>query len=132
MTGFVRTRWRIGIAVVAVLTTALGCIVFAGQAYVASRTPVWIAMLKDSNPDVRRSGALYLNEMSPPTPAVLDALMGALADEYVGVRQQAAHGLGKFGAEARQALPLLKQALNDPDAHVRTYAEASLRHIEGS
>ena len=119
------------IAVFAALIAGLVFVVFAGRAYVDSRTPAWIAMLKDSNPDVRRNGAMYLNDLSPPTPAVLDALMGAIADEYVGVRQQAAHGLGKFGTEAHQAIPLLKQALNDQDAEVRRHAEESLRHIEG-
>ena len=131
MTGVVRSRWWFGIVVIIVLIAALGLFGFSGRAYVASRTPDWIAMLNDPNPDVRRDGALWLNEMAPTTPAVLDALMRALTDESVGVRQQAAYGLGKFGPEARQAVPLLKQALNDPDVAVRRNAAESLSRING-
>ena len=127
----IRTHWKHVVAVVALLIAALGIVVSTGRAFVADRTPDWIAMLKDPNPDVRRHGALQLNELAPATPEVLDALMRALTDESVGVRQQAAHGLGKFGRDARQAVPLLNQALNDQDVTVRKNAAESLRRISG-
>lgn len=108
---------------------ALGLFVFGGRLYIASRTPEWIAQLQDPDPIIRREAALWLNELAPPAPDVLDALMAALQDDYVGVRQQAAHGLGKFGPRGREAIPLLLETLNDDDEAVRFNAAGSLRAI---
>ena len=61
----------------------------------------------------------------------MPALAKSLSDRNVSIRESAAWGLGVFGREVQQAVPLavplLTIALRDPDASVQGAAASSLK-----
>jgi hypothetical protein len=59
----------------------------------------------------------------------VSGLILALKDKDPDVRCTAATNLGKYGAEAREAVPALTEALADQDKHVRVAAAYSLGRI---
>ena len=115
--------------------------------------------MEDADRDVRRNAAQALGEMGPAaadaSPALCralgsrdavmrgharDALVGmdsaavaALIDslkaEDTGLRQRAADILRWIGESAKEAVPALTQALEDPDYRVRRRAELALEKI---
>jgi hypothetical protein len=58
------------------------------------------------------------------------SLIYNLRNEDAGIRESAAGWLGAIGPDAKDAVPGLKQALEDPDAEVREAAAAALEKIE--
>lgn len=57
------------------------------------------------------------------------ALIGLLEDEHYQVRSAAAAALGEIGD--RVALPALRKAARDPQAMVRSEAEAAVERLGG-
>jgi hypothetical protein len=58
------------------------------------------------------------------------SLIGYLHHEDAGIRTSAADWLGAIGPSAKDAVPSLKKALDDPDEKVRTAAAEALQKIE--
>ena len=59
----------------------------------------------------------------------MPALIQLLDDESLVVRVNAIEALGDIGAEAKQAVPMLTQALEDKFSAIRDSAEVALRQI---
>jgi HEAT repeat protein len=80
-----------------------------------------VKILKDVDPaaDLRRGD-----------PEAVPVLIELLKDNSSLVRQEAILILARIGAPAREAMPALGQALNDPDEQVRARAVTALRQIE--
>src|SRR5437899_2109327 len=85
------------------------------------------AVLKDPNPELRRTAAQSLGKIA--RKEAVPALMEALCDPDAGLRRHAASALGKFGGEA--ARPALTAALKDANADVRRLANAALEELAG-
>src|SRR5262245_32873139 len=78
--------------------------------------------------------AIRLLETRKGDPAkVVPAMIKALKDKEDDVRWGAANGLGYYGAEAKEAIPALKELQDhDPDARVRDAARVALGRIDPS
>jgi hypothetical protein len=63
-------------------------------------------------------------------PEAIPVLVELMKDDNSIVRQEAILILARIGSPARQAIPALQQALNDPDEQVRGRAATALRKIE--
>jgi HEAT repeat protein len=61
---------------------------------------------------------------------VVPALTEALKSKDDGIRCDAAIGLGYFGEQAKDAIPALEAARNDPDVRVREAAGVALSRID--
>jgi HEAT repeat protein len=71
---------------------------------------------------------IYRHEViGEPSPA---QLIAALKAEDAETRAVAARSLGILGPKADSAIPALKEALEDPDARVRSEAAAALEMVE--
>jgi hypothetical protein len=57
-------------------------------------------------------------------------LVHHLKHEDAGIRESAARWLGAIGPAAKNALPALREALNDPDEGVRTAAKDAIKSIK--
>ena len=87
--------------------------------------PRLMAVLKDENPDLRRTAAQSLGKIA--RKEAVPALVEALRDPDAGVRQQAAWALGMIGEEALGPGPSpLAPLLFDPDPDVRAAAATAL------
>jgi HEAT repeat protein len=62
---------------------------------------------------------------------VVPHMIYLLKDETWEMRRGAAWILGKLGPEARDAVPALTEALNDPNPDVRTKAQEALKKVKG-
>ena len=62
---------------------------------------------------------------------IVPHMVALLKDETWEMRRGAAWILGKLGPDARDAVPALSEALNDPNAAVRTKAQEALKKIQG-
>lgn len=85
-------------------------------------TPLLAAVLRDTEPAVRRRGAWALGALD--ASESLPALIEALKDSDVGVREQVAWALGAIGD--RRAVDALMNALSDQAASVREQAAWAL------
>lgn len=82
-----------------------------------------------STPDVRAHAASTLGDIT--SPSTLPALIDRCRDASPKVRREVAHALGRFGAGALGAVPLLMPMLDDPeDDLVRLHAALALRRID--
>jgi HEAT repeat protein len=63
---------------------------------------------------------------------VVPALIEALKDKEDDIRCSAAIGLGYFGGQAKDAVPALQAAQQDPDVRVREAANVALSRIDSS
>ena len=90
-------------------------------------TPLLAAVLRDTEPAVRRRGAWALGAIGDRR--AVDALMNALSDQAASVREQAAWALGALGDH--KAAAALSKALKDPEARVRRKAAWALGAIGG-
>jgi HEAT repeat protein len=63
-------------------------------------------------------------------PKAVPALLELLKSDDEQFRSRAAQALGAIGADAKAAIPALKEASNDKDVEVRLSAKAALRRIE--
>lgn len=91
--------------------------------------------LKSKDDDVREKAAIKLRELASYTdrpdeisPAV-NPLQEALNDPNVNVRSAAALALGKIGAPAKDAVPILAKKLSDSSENVRINAAAAIYSI---
>jgi HEAT repeat protein len=103
--------------------------VFSG--YILNQKP-WLPpseKLRDSWPDVRSRGAFALGEEQRPESVALLTL--ALGDPDSQVRSAAATALGRFGARAEAAIPVLANALHDEDWYVGCQAAEALGAMRG-
>jgi HEAT repeat protein len=65
------------------------------------------------------------------TPQLLRVLTAALKDPAKKIRSRAVTMLMRLGPQiSRPALPALREAIQDEDAHVRSHAEEAVRLIE--
>ena len=87
-----------------------------------------IATLLDSDSRVRQMAAWALSELKDRR-AVQELCRLLLSDAQPEVRRGAAEALGEINSS--EALPSLKQALNDPEASVRTKVGWAISEIEG-
>jgi HEAT repeat protein len=99
-----------------------------------STVPLLNKTLSDEDPDVSLSGALAIVKIDPSSESsdsssAVPVLAGALLSADFGIRREAAEGLGKFGARARDAVPALCAALKDPNNIIRRLAADSLGRI---
>ena len=62
---------------------------------------------------------------------IVPHMISLLKDDTWEMRRGAAWILGKVGPDARDAVPALSEALNDPNAAVRTKAQEALKKIQG-
>ena len=74
---------------------------------------------------MRRFAASALGEIGPATKKVVPALIAALKDDAMHVRQQAATALGEIGPAANEAVPALEAAARDSVSA----AESALKKI---
>jgi HEAT repeat protein/cyclophilin family peptidyl-prolyl cis-trans isomerase len=83
---------------------------------------VLLSRLGDSDPIVRAAAATGLGELKPSgaAPRLADAYRSALTDPTYAARGAALEAIARYGAEP--ALPVLKEALADPDWAVRVKA----------
>jgi HEAT repeat protein len=99
----------------------------------ATRTaiPAFLRGTASSNFFVRKFAVRALAQVHDEPSLVVPALAKSLRDTNVSIRASAASGLGVFGSEVRQAIPLavpvLIKALRDPDDSVRGTAAGSLK-----
>jgi len=84
---------------------------------------------KDASGMVRGRAALALAGIIPPEKAAIDALAGALKDDFLDVRISAATALGTYGPAAGKAIPALTEALGDKRREVRRAAALALGKI---
>jgi hypothetical protein len=75
-------------------------------------------------------------DAAPAVPRLIEALQCRKTNTYVVspdiIRFQAARALGEIGPAARDAVPALQEAFNDPSSWVREDAGRALRKIEGT
>ena len=75
--------------------------------------------LTSANPRVRIDAAATMVSLNIDTPHAMETLDSALKDTSVEVRAGAADHLGELGPAAKDAVPLLTEALDDNDISVR-------------
>jgi HEAT repeat protein len=105
-----------------------GCIEVSPPGEPAAVTEDLIRLLRDPSPDTRRTAALSLGKIG--RPEATGALVEALGDADLIVRQHSAWALGQIGPDAldRAGLPLV-QALKDSSPAVREAAARALGEI---
>jgi HEAT repeat protein len=86
--------------------------------------------LRDEDPSVRLAAATALRAIrgTEPDPAV-PALVNLLSHARAEVRRDAAVALTGYGAAAKDALPALRQSMQDEDAGVRSSAACAVARI---
>ena len=107
----------------------LGLLVCAGCGKTKS-TAELLADLKGPHEKERIIAVRLLPQRKEDAAQVVPALIEALKDKDVGVRQDAAIGLGSLGDLAIDAIPALQAAQHDRDARVREAAGVALSRID--
>ena len=97
--------------------------------YEGKSTRQWVKMLKDKDPEARRSAVVALGNIGPQAEAVVPALVRTLDDRDRVVRVQAIIALGEIGPEARQAVPALTAAVKDRDKWISLHAVSALMGV---
>jgi hypothetical protein len=91
-----------------------------------------IAGLKAQAPQERERSALALAAMGPSAASALDALTPLLRDDpSARVRICAVVAVASVARSNREAVPLLRKALSDPDLKVRAVAAQALKALSG-
>jgi len=86
----------------------------------------WVKMLRDKDPDERRSAAVALGNIGTRSPKVVPALISALDDRDRIVRVQTIIALGQIGPEAREAIPALTALVEGKDKWISLHAVSAL------
>lgn len=76
-------------------------------------TGVYVALLKDEDPNVRANGAELLGTMGSRSREAIPELTAALKDKDDQVRAKAAEALGKMAPDSKSAVPQLIDLLKD-------------------
>jgi HEAT repeat protein len=88
-------------------------------------------LLRDPDPEVRAEAAFGLMGFLPPAREAVPALMTAFGQETdKKVKVSITRALGSVRGGAREAVPMLRAALRDPDADIRDAASTALQLIE--
>src|SRR5207249_1312423 len=90
--------------------------------------PVVLDLLKD--PNWRNSAVGILGRMQDEPDLVTSAIIKALDDTNMMVQGNAINFLGKFGPQAKAAVPKLVSLTTDPDSDVRECAVRALEKID--
>src|SRR5262249_6782654 len=91
----------------------------------------WLKALESRDPKTRKEAVRKLGNVGSADPAAFPAVLGALNDPDTGVRREAIIAMLKFGAQAREAVPVLTELKRqDKDSRVRECAEKALESIE--
>jgi HEAT repeat protein len=95
-----------------------------GERHERAAVPILVDCLNDASPDIRDSAADALAKIGDPSAgkALMECFAGA--EREIGVRQMLALALGAVGH--KPAIPLLIQALNEPNGTLRGCAAWSL------
>jgi HEAT repeat protein len=113
------------------LLGAYGLIALGAEAKLA--VPALIALLKDANPDVRRTAAFTLQGLGRVASAALPSLIICLQDSSYTVQYHAILGVGQIRQKPERVIPLLITYLHKPlDPHwakLRNCAICSLRQF---
>jgi hypothetical protein len=128
-----REAWRWVAAAVGVLAALMlmAWLLFEPRAAAAdARSDYLIRLLQSSTQfRVRAQAAISLGGIEGAT-EVVEALMGAVADEHPAVRAAAANSLGRLGDP--KALHALRAAAADPEPPVRVAVQAALAKLESA
>jgi hypothetical protein len=89
-------------------------------------TPLLLRALDDENDQVRRAAHDALVGLGP---RAVPSLLQAFHDKSPRLRAEAAEALSALGSNAKEALPTLISAFNDPDQDVRVKAMWLMRFI---
>jgi HEAT repeat protein len=92
--------------------------------------PALTKLLEDPTAAIRIHAAVSLGKIEPGNKAVVPALLELMRpSEEISVRQQAILGLRDLGPDARDAIPALREALQDSSLVIRNVAEITLDKI---
>jgi len=94
--------------------------------YELTLVPVFIACLKDRDPEVARYAAFMLADLGHTRDDVMDALTDALSDPRANVRLAMISALGRFGHDGDARTAGLVEVAKDPDPEVRLAAVLAL------
>src|SRR5262249_23196515 len=100
----------------------------------------WIAALQDNDPEMRRLAILRLKQLGTFSPYTKRLLIGGLKSPEKMIRIVCAQGLGRIGADASDAVPVLVDAVKDEkgdhdariaftEALVKIEPKAAAQHI---
>ena len=76
--------------------------------------PVLIALLNDSNPEVRETAVFTLRSLGPVASDALPSVIKCVHDHSFSVQYHAIFGLGEIHQEAERVIPILIECLNHP------------------
>ncbi len=105
----------------------------------AQAIPALAEMLRDTSPppaDIsidEGAAATALGQIAPATPSAgvaITALTAELQAKSPTRREAAAKALERFGPKAKDAIPQLRNLLNDPDPTVRSAAQSAIKSLE--
>ena len=96
----------------------------------AKSTAHWTEQAKADDPAKRLHAIHMLQEKNNEAAVVVPVLIESLQDKNTFVRRDAAKALGKFGAEAKDAVAPLLARLKDDEPSVRKAASQSLKQID--
>src|SRR4029079_3453960 len=91
--------------------------------------PYLAVLLHDPIGEVRYLAARAIEELDPPPPGALPALMASLRDIDPRVRQVCIFALEKMGLAARPAIMMVADLFHDPDSYVRIDAARMLSEM---
>ena len=94
---------------------------------VENAVPSLLKLANDANGMFRMDAMAALGNLK--TGAAVPDLIKALDDPHVTVRWEAVQALAKFGPAAKDAAPMLRHCLSDPEPSVQMAAEAALKKI---
>src|SRR5262245_17743312 len=91
--------------------------------------PALTGAMHDGSNQVRRRAVRSLGDFGPAALPSLPHLVCALDDPFIGVRMEAMGAIGRIGPDAEPAVPHIIPLLADEDMRVRTIASATLKKI---
>ncbi len=101
--------------------------------------PLLIEMLKTRDITIRRVAVRVIGSLKAGGKPAVSALLEVFKAEDIkehkmanALRQDCIATFSDIGREARDAIPVLKATLNDPDELTRAYAEDALKKVEGT
>ena len=86
--------------------------------------------MEDEDASVRAWSAQAIGAIGRDAAPAVPALIALLANADEGSRNSACIALRGIGPAARDALPVLRKALEDPSVDVRRFAEMAIERIE--
>jgi len=91
--------------------------------------PALTGAMHDGSDQVRRRAVRSLGDFGPAALPSLPHLVSALEDSSTAVRMEALGSIGRIGPEAEPAVPHIIPILAEEDVRVRTIASATLKKI---